>query len=63
VNKLDTNAYNITDKSFESNDAFKRIVQIGSLCSTSTVENIKVVDKVEMKLGEGDVPINCDWQT
>lgn len=63
VNKLDTAAYNMLDKAFEGNSAFKRLVQIGSLCSTATVENIKVVDKVEVPLGEGNVQLNCDWHT
>lgn len=63
VNKLDTNAYNIIDKSFETNEAFKRCVQIGSLCSTTTVEYIKIIDKKEIIVGIEDVPVNCDWHT
>jgi len=53
----------MTDKNFEHNDAFKRMIQIGSLCATATVENTKIIDKVEINLGPGNVPINLDWQT
>lgn len=49
-NKLDTSAYNLLDKGFEENDAFKRIIQVGSICSTAMVENIKVVEKQEITL-------------
>jgi len=38
------------DKGFEENDAFRRIIQVGSICSTAMVENIKVVDKQEFNL-------------
>lgn len=51
------------NKKFEHNDAFKRMIQIGSLCATATVENCKIVDKVEINLGPGNVPVNLDWQT
>jgi hypothetical protein len=39
------------DKSFETNDAFKKMVKVGSLCSTANVEPFKIVDKKEIAMG------------
>jgi len=39
------------------------MITIGSICSTASVENIKVVDKKEVNLGEENVPVNLDWHT
>jgi len=55
--------YNMIDKQFEKNDAFWRMIQVGSLCSTASLENIKIVDKQEIPLGEGNVPVKMDWHT
>ena len=49
-NPLDTEPYKLIDKSFETNDAFKKLIKIGSLCSTANVEPIKIVDKAEIKM-------------
>lgn len=63
-NKLDKAAYNILeDKSFESNDAFKKMIKIGSLCSTANVEPIKIIDKKEIPLDVDMVPVDQDWAT
>jgi len=50
MNKLDLSAYDLIDKSFEKLDAFQKMIKIGSLCSTSNVEPIKVVDKQEIAM-------------
>jgi len=62
-NKLNTEAYNLIDKSFEQNDGFKKMITIGSLCSTANLEPIKIVDKREVPLGMEHVPVNLDWHT
>jgi len=53
----------LTDKGFEKNDAFRRMIQIGSLCSTASIENISIVDKIEVPLEGSTVSVNCDWFT
>jgi len=60
ANKLDSPQYNLIDKSFEQNDAFWRMIQIGSLCSTASIENISIVDKIEVPLEGNNVSVNCD---
>jgi len=61
VNKLNTQSYSLIDNSFETNDAFKKIIMIGSLCSTANLENIKIIDKKEIKLNGEYVDNNCNW--
>jgi len=39
------------------------MVEIGTLCSTADVENIKIVDRKEVVLGTNAVPVDCDWHT
>jgi len=60
-NKLNTQAYSLTDNSYEQNDAFKKLIKIGSLCSTANLENIKIVEKKEIELKGKYVDINCNW--
>jgi hypothetical protein len=60
---LDTDFYKMIDKSFETNDAFKKMVKVGSLCSTANVEPFKIVDKKEINMGYENVPVNEDWAT
>lgn len=38
------------DKSFEKNDAFSKLISIGSLCSNANLDPIKIIDKKEIKL-------------
>jgi len=63
MNKLDLSAYELIDKSFEKMDAFQKMIKIGSLCSTSNVEPIKVVDKQEIPMKYDNVPVVEDWHT
>jgi len=51
------------DKSFENNDSFKKLVNIGSLCSNANLDPIKIIDKKEIPLDYEHVPVDIDWFT
>lgn len=49
------------DKTFEKNDAFKKMITIGSLCSNANLDPIKIIDKKEIPLDFINVPVDLDY--